>query len=40
MKSVKTKSNYNKLLTDIGITIKIARQNAVKAINRELVKAN
>jgi DUF1016 N-terminal domain len=40
MKSVKTKPNYNKLLTDIGLTIETARQNAVKAINTELVKAN
>ncbi len=40
MKSLKTKSNYSKLLTDIGVTIKIARQSAIKAINRELVKAN
>ena len=40
MKSLKTKPNYNKLLTDIGLTIEIARQNAVKAINTELVKAN
>ena len=40
MKSLKTKPNYNKLLADIGLTIEIARQNAVKAINTELVKAN
>lgn len=40
MKSVKTKSNYNKLLSNIGLTITTARQNAVKAINTELVKAN
>jgi predicted nuclease of restriction endonuclease-like (RecB) superfamily len=40
MKSVKTKPNYNKLLADIGITIETARQNAVRAINTELVKAN
>ena len=40
MKSIKTKPNYNKLLADIGITIQAARQNAVKAVNTELVKAN
>jgi len=40
MKSVKTKPNYKKLLADIGFTIETARQNAVKAINTELVKAN
>lgn len=40
MKSIKVKPNYKKLLTDIGITIQAARQNAVKAVNTELVKAN
>jgi len=40
MKSVKTKPNYKKLLASIGFTIETARQNAVKAINTELVKAN
>lgn len=40
MKSVKTKVNYKKLLADIGLTIEMARQNAVRAINTELVKAN
>ncbi len=40
MKSVKTKPNYNQLLASIGLTIDKARQNAVKAINTELVKAN
>ena len=40
MKSVKAKPNYNKLLADIGVTIETARQNAVKAVNTELVKAN
>ena len=40
MKSVKTKLTYNKLLADIGLAIETARQNAVKAINTELVKAN
>jgi predicted nuclease of restriction endonuclease-like (RecB) superfamily len=40
MKSLKTKPNYNNLLADIGLTIEAARQNAVRAINTELVKAN
>ena len=40
MKSVKAKTNYTRLLKDIGLTIETARQNAVKAINTELVKAN
>jgi predicted nuclease of restriction endonuclease-like (RecB) superfamily len=40
MKSVKTKPNYNQLLASIGLTIETARQNAVKTINTELVKAN
>ncbi len=40
MKSVKTKSDYKKLLSAIGLTIEQARQNAIKAINTELVKAN
>ena len=40
MKSVKAKPNYNNLLAAIGLTIETARQNAVKAINTELVKAN
>ena len=40
MKSVKTKPNYKRLLASIGFTIETARQNAVKAINTELVKAN
>jgi predicted nuclease of restriction endonuclease-like (RecB) superfamily len=34
------KPKYEKLLTDIGLTIETARQNAVRAINTELVKAN
>lgn len=34
------KLKYEKLLTDIGVTIQSARQNAFKAINTELVKAN
>jgi predicted nuclease of restriction endonuclease-like (RecB) superfamily len=40
MKSVKTKPNYKKLLTAIGVTIEQARQNAVRAINIGLLKAN
>ena len=40
MKSVKTKPNYNKLLAAIGLTIETARQNAIKVVNTELVKAN
>jgi hypothetical protein len=40
MKSIKTKPNYKKLLADIGLAIETARQNAVKAVNTELVKAN
>jgi predicted nuclease of restriction endonuclease-like (RecB) superfamily len=40
MKSVKINPNYNRLLKDIGLTIETARQNAVKSINTELVKAN
>ena len=31
---------YKKLLADIGRSIQTARQNAVKAVNKELVKAN
>ena len=34
------KSKYKKLLADIGLSIETARQNAVRAINTELVKAN
>jgi predicted nuclease of restriction endonuclease-like (RecB) superfamily len=34
------KPKYEKLLTTIGITIATARQNAARAINTELVKAN
>src|SRR6187402_2558808 len=40
MKSIKTISNYNKLLANIGVFIETARLNAVRAINTELVKAN
>lgn len=38
MKPVKPK--YEKLLAAIGLTIETARQNAVRAVNTELVKAN
>lgn len=34
------KSKYEKLLANIGLTIETARQNAVRIINTELVKAN
>jgi predicted nuclease of restriction endonuclease-like (RecB) superfamily len=34
------KPKYKKLLADIGIAIETARQNAVRVINTELVKAN
>lgn len=34
------KPKYEKLLADIGLTIETARQDAVRAINTELVKAN
>lgn len=35
-----TSNNYHQLLDSIGLTIEQARQNAIKAINTELVKAN
>ena len=35
-----SKAEYNQLLDDIGLTIEQARQNAVRAVNTELVKAN
>lgn len=35
-----TKAKYNELLDNIGLTIEQARQNAVKAVNTELIKAN
>lgn len=35
-----TGAKYSKLLDNIGLTIEQARQNAVKAVNTELVKAN
>jgi predicted nuclease of restriction endonuclease-like (RecB) superfamily len=34
------KPKYEKLLSDIGLAIETARQNAIRAINTELVKAN
>ncbi|MDB5208503.1 MAG: hypothetical protein JWR72_3578 [Flavisolibacter sp.] len=40
MKSVSAKPKYKKLLLDIGLAIETARQNAIKAINTELVKGN
>lgn len=33
-------SNYNHLLENIGSTLQTAKQNAIKAINTELVQAN
>lgn len=33
-------NKYNQLLNSIGLTIEQARQNAIKAVNTELVKAN
>lgn len=35
-----SKNKYNDLLDNIGQTIETARQNAFKAVNTELVKAN
>lgn len=35
-----SKNKYNKLLYNIGSTLQRARENAIKAINTELVKAN
>lgn len=35
-----SKPKYEKLLADIGSTIERARENAVRAINTELGKAN
>ena len=40
MKSVKSKPNYQKLLSAIGNTIDVARTNAVNTFNAQLVKAN
>ena len=34
------KTKYNELLDNIGSTLQKARENAIKAINTELVKAN
>lgn len=39
MKS-KPKQGYHQLLENIGLSIEAARQNAIKAINTQLVKAN
>lgn len=35
-----SKAKYNELLDNIGSTLQRARENAVKAVNNELVKAN
>lgn len=35
-----SKNKYNQLLDNIGSTLQKARENAIKAINTELVKAN
>jgi len=35
-----TNNKYNELLVNIGSALQMARQNAIKAINTELVKAN
>lgn len=35
-----SKNDYIQLLDSIGLTIEQARQNAFKAVNTELVKAN
>lgn len=35
-----SKNKYHQLLDSIGLTIEQARQNAIKAVNTELVKAN
>jgi hypothetical protein len=35
-----SKNKYTRLLDSIGHTIEKARQNAIKAVNTELVKAN
>jgi DUF1016 N-terminal domain len=40
IKAAVLKPKYAKLLNNIGATIETARQNAVRAINIELVKAN
>ena len=35
-----SENKYNQLLNSIGLTIEQGRQNAIKAINTELGKAN
>ncbi len=35
-----SKNKYNQLLANIGLAIEIARSNAIKAVNVQLVKAN
>lgn len=35
-----SKNKYNQLLTNIGLTIEIARNNAIQVVNVQLVKAN
>ena len=35
-----TATKYNRLLNNIGLAIEQARQNAFKAVNTELIKAN
>ena len=35
-----SKNKYSELLDNIGSTLQKARENAIKAINTELVKAN
>lgn len=37
---IPSKNKYSELLTNIGSTLQKARENAIKAINTELVKAN
>lgn len=40
MKVIKSKAKYNELLDNISSTLQKAKENAIKAINSELVKAN
>ncbi len=40
VKAALAKPKYAKLLASIGITIETARQNAIRVIDIELVKAN
>ncbi len=35
-----SKNKYNQLLANIGLTIEVARNNAIQAVNVQLVKAN